>query len=205
MKNYTFTEDWFSHDGLWVLNDLDINKELHFLEIGTFEGKSTIWFLENILQNKKSTITCVDPWLDYSLGEDSLNSYGLETSPWKLEETKTKERFLQNILESGDSDKVKIIQDLSNHAIPQLICQNKKYDLIFIDGNHVAPYVLMDAVMSWSLLNVGGYMMFDDYVWGMDSKVTLRPKNSIDAFGEIFGDYVVDVYSHNRKIYKREK
>ena len=51
MKNYRFTENWFTDDGLVILNDLDVTKELHILEIGSFEGKSTVWFLENILQN----------------------------------------------------------------------------------------------------------------------------------------------------------
>jgi len=205
MKNYRFTEEWFTDDGLSTINHINPNDELHFLEIGSFEGKSTVWFLENFLKNPKSTITCIDPWLNYGQGIDSLNSYGLDTSPWKFGEMKIKEKFLHNIIESGQSDKVKIIQDLSDQALPNLITQNKKYDLIFIDGNHVAPYVLMDSVMSWSLLKLNGYMLFDDYTWGLDREITLRPKKSIDSFCEIFGGYFEDVHSNYRKIIKRVK
>ena len=75
MKNYKFTENWFTLDGLTTLNQVNTKKELHILEIGSFEGKSTIWFLDNILNNENSTITCVDPWLNYSQDHDSLNSY----------------------------------------------------------------------------------------------------------------------------------
>ena len=57
MKNYTFTENWFGEDGLSILNVIDSSKELHILEIGSFEGKSTIWFLDNILQNKNNNWT----------------------------------------------------------------------------------------------------------------------------------------------------
>ena len=205
MKNYKFTEDWFTSDGLSMINKLDENNELHFLEIGSFEGKSTIWFLDNFLKNPKSTITCVDPWLNYGQGKNSLNSYGVSGMPWNFGETKVKERFLKNIVESGYSDKVKIIQELSDRALPQLICQNKKYDLIFIDGNHVAPYVLMDSVMSWPLLKVGGYILFDDYSWGLNGDITLRPKKSIDSFTEIFSDYIEEVYTKNRKVIRRFK
>jgi predicted O-methyltransferase YrrM len=215
MKNYIFTEKWFNDDGFDKITKLTKNSKLDFLEIGSFEGRSTIWFLDVFLQDKNSTITCIDPWLNYSQNEDSLNSYGSESSVWKFGETKVKERFLKNITENGNLDKVKIIQELSDKALPILINENKKYDLIFIDGNHVAPYVLMDSVMSWPLLKVGGYMIFDDYDWGLDMPgsfqetdnvgMTLRPEKAIDSFIDIFSDYIEIIYSNHRKIIRRVK
>ena len=44
MINYKFTEDWFSADDLVQFLPLKTQKEIHFLEIGSFEGKSTVWF-----------------------------------------------------------------------------------------------------------------------------------------------------------------
>ena len=205
MKKYNFTQEWFTDDGLSEITLLDKNSELHFLEIGSFEGKSTIWYLDNLLSNPKSTITCIDPWVNYSQGKNSLNTYGFTNSEWRFGESGVKGRFLHNILESGYSNKVKIIQDLSDVALPQLQCQNKSYDLIFIDGNHVAPYVMMDSVMSWKLLKVGGYMIFDDYTWGMEKDKTIRPKESIDYFVDIFQDYIEVVYTKYRKIIRRKK
>jgi predicted O-methyltransferase YrrM len=202
MKNYKFTEEWFTDDGLSVLN-VDKTKELHILEIGSFEGKSTIWFLENILQNKNSTITCVDPWMNYSQDHDSLNSYFKETNEWDLKERKTKEIFLYNIVESGDSNKVVVRQGFSDKVLPSLITEQKIYDIIFIDGNHTAPYVMMDAVMSWSLLKNGGIFIFDDYTWGLHKPTTLRPKESVDYFIESFNDYLIELYSNCRKIVKK--
>jgi hypothetical protein len=63
-----YTVSWFSEVVALenVLKDLNKESQLHFLEIGCYEGKSTTWFIENYLKNKKSTITCVDPWLPYS-------------------------------------------------------------------------------------------------------------------------------------------
>ena len=128
MKNYKFTENWFTLDGLTTLNQVSTKKELHILEIGSFEGKSTIWFLDNILNNENSTITCVDPWLNYSQGHDSLNSYFKDDCEWNLSERKTKEIFLHNIIESGRSEKVIIKEGFSNKVLPSLILENKKYD-----------------------------------------------------------------------------
>lgn len=203
MRNFTFTEDWFIEDGLTVLNNVDSSNELHVLEIGSFEGKSTIWFLDNILQHQKSTITCVDPWLDYSQNQDSLNSYEKKNNEWKMIERGIKQNFLQNIIESGYSDKVLIRQGFSDKILPSLITEQKIYDIIFIDGNHTAPYVLMDAIMSWTLLKKGGIIIFDDYTWGLDRPTTLRPKESVDYFMSTFGEYVVELYSNYRKIVKK--
>lgn len=203
MKNYKFTEDWFTQDGLSVLNNLDIKKEIHFLEIGCFEGRSTIWFLDNILQNKNSTITCVDSWVNFSQDHDSLNSYFKENNEWDLKQRKTKEIFLHNIVESTNSEKVIVRQGFSDKVLPSLITEQKMYDIIFIDGNHTAPYVMMDAIMSWQLLKNGGIIIFDDYLWELGKPATLRPKESVDYFILTFSDYITELYSNYRKIIKK--
>ena len=203
MKNYTFTENWFTDDGLSTLNEIKYTEEIHILEIGSFEGKSTVWFLENFLQNKNSTITCVDPWMDYSQDHDSLNSYFREENEWNLTERRTKEIFLHNIIESSSSNKVIIRQGFSDKILPSLITEQKMYDIIFIDGNHTAPYVMMDTIMSWTLLKKGGIIIFDDYTWGLDKPSTLRPKESVDYFMLTFADYVTELYSNYRKIIKK--
>jgi len=203
---YTFTEQWFGQDGLEKITELNKNLKLDFLEIGSFEGESTIWFLDTFLQNEDSTITCIDPWQNYSQDKDSLNSYGTESSDWKFGDMNIKETFLNNITKNGSIHKVRVIQELSDRALPVLINENKKYDLIFIDGNHVAPYVLMDSVMSWPLLKVGGYMIFDDYKWGLNKgQHTIRPDKAIDDFIDIFSDYIEVIHSNYRKIIKRIK
>ena len=55
-----FTQDWFSHNipGLEsIVKLLPSNKDI--LEIGSFEGRSTCWFLENVLADD-GTIFCID-------------------------------------------------------------------------------------------------------------------------------------------------
>ena len=85
MKNYNYTVDWFGGgEDLKQIIKFDSESELHILEIGSFEGRSTIWFLENLLKNPKSTITCVDPWTSYSQNSDSFNSYNTEGTEWNF-------------------------------------------------------------------------------------------------------------------------
>ena len=202
MKNYKFTEDWFSADDLVQFLPLQTQEEIHILEIGSFEGKSTIWFLENILTNDKSTITCVDPWTTYSQNNNSFDSYNKVDSEWNFEDNKN--TFLYNIELSGVSNKVIIEQGYSNEILPKFIVDKKRYDIIFIDGNHTSPFVITDGIMSWYLLKKNGLMIFDDYLWG-DCNSTLSPKLAVDSFVDCFKDYIEVVWSKYRLTIKKIK
>src|SRR5574343_585970 len=101
---YNFSQDWFSHNDLEKYLPFNRNEELHFLEIGSFEGRSAIWFLENMLLNEKSTITCIDPWLDYSLNNNSFNSYNDLNAIHK--DSISKDIFIDNINISEQKHKV---------------------------------------------------------------------------------------------------
>jgi len=63
-------------------------------------------------------------------------------------------------------------------------------DLVYIDGSHQAPDVLSDAVLGFQLLKVGGLMIFDDYLWHIESPTAKDPLNmpkpGIDAFMNVF-------------------
>lgn len=186
--NYTFTQHWIHYDELE--RHLSPSKnEFHVLEIGSFEGRSTVWFIENLLSNPNSTVTCIDPWTNYSQNRDSLNSYDKEYTDWNFAEQNTKQIFMNNILATNKQEQVKILQGLSSYVLPQLVLENKMYDLIYIDGNHTSPCVLFDAVVSWNLLKVGGLLIFDDYAWEPHREETLRPKLAADCFLQCFFDY----------------
>ena len=131
MKNYKYTENWFSFSDLEQFLPLNTQEELHILEIGSFEGKSTIWFLENILQNPNSTITCIDPWTSYSQDSKSFESYFKTDAEWDF--TSHYNTFLYNTEQSGVFNKVIINQGFSHDILPKLITQNKQYNIIY-DG-----------------------------------------------------------------------
>jgi len=201
MKNYKYTENWFSSEDLEQFLPLNTQEELHILEIGSFEGKSTIWFLENLLQNPKSTITCIDPWTSYSQNSNSFNSYNQNNTEWDFQSHK--DTFLYNIELSESKNKVIPYQGFSYDILPKLIIQNKQYDIIFIDGNHVAPFVLTDSVLSWYLLKNKGIMIFDDYLWDYQSGETLTPKLAVDSFISNFRDYCNIIWDGYRKAIKK--
>jgi len=69
------------------------------------------------------------------------------------------------------------------------------FDIIYIDGSHLAPDVLFDAVFAWPRLAPSGILIFDDYGWRPDLPPAERPQPSIDRFMELFGDEfeVIDI------------
>ncbi|WP_162666955.1 class I SAM-dependent methyltransferase [Gemmata massiliana] len=57
-----FTEDWFAYNvPVWarVLAPL-VGKPVRALEIGVFEGRSTVWLLENVLTHPDVSLTWTD-------------------------------------------------------------------------------------------------------------------------------------------------
>jgi hypothetical protein len=64
---------------------------------------------------------------------------------------------------------------------------------------------MMDAIMSWELLNDNGIIIFDDYLWEMSRPTNLRPKESVDYFMLTFSDYITELHSNYRKIIKKIK
>src|SRR5438067_13537161 len=60
---FNYTQDWFSSRiPLWEKHLLAFKgqEQLRFLEIGCFEGRSTVWLLENMLTHPSCHITVVD-------------------------------------------------------------------------------------------------------------------------------------------------
>lgn len=151
-RGFDFTSDWF-HGGIqydFDTNiDLDKNKELQILEVGAFEGKSTIWISETYLNHSDSRLTVVDPFLSSDKTTDVTNE--------------TINRFLTNIKKSNNFSKIVFFKDLSENSLSLFLYEKRKYDLIFIDGSHLSRDIILDIALSWRMLKDGGYLVMDDY------------------------------------------
>jgi hypothetical protein len=153
---YSFGFDLFTpHIPVWnkLVGDLR-DKEISVLEIGAFEGSSSTWIVDSLLSHPKSRLVSVDPFL---MGSEA--------------------RYMRNLEATARREQVCVVKDRSRNALVALAAdaQGKKFDLIYIDGDHTASSVLEDAVLAFALLAQGGVMIFDDY--GMDDV-----KRAVDGF-----------------------
>jgi len=160
-----FTTDWFTHNiPNFELCTKTAPDNKMYLEIGCFEGRATCWMLQNALADY-GAITCVDP-------------YAPESHLWKLFNTNPLANFNENVKEAmKPMQYLSLIQKPSYQGLAELICEEKKFDFIYVDGDHRPHMALMDGCMAWGLLKHGGTMLFDDYLY--PEKPT---KDGIDAF-----------------------
>lgn len=77
----------------------------------------------------------------------------------------------QNLERAGLAGYVEVIEQLSAAALPRLITEQQKYDLIYVDGSHQFEDVLIDFVFCHELLNIGGIILFDDSTDSQVAKV----------------------------------
>lgn len=156
-----YSYDWFSKNVpeilCWVKPVMMGIERPKVLEIGSFEGMSTRWFIEKFLQEDDSYIHCVDTW------EGSM-----EHKLCDIDFSDTYDVFVHNLKDHIDQGKCIVHRGMSSVVLPELISKGERFDLIYIDGSHTAADVMTDAVLSYLLLNVGGVILFDDYVWKLD-------------------------------------
>lgn len=159
-----FTADWFTPNiPVWsrLLAPL-VGTNVQALEIGSHEGRSAVWLLQNVLTHPDARLTCVDPW----------------------PQPEFEGRFDANVEETGRSGQVRKLRGTSHDVLPSL--SPDSMDLIYVDGSHEGRDVLHDAVLSWRLLRRGGMLIFDDYVWR--GPCVHPPRPAIDAFLNLWAD-----------------
>ena len=183
MSEYNFTQDWFHWaPEVWkhlvpMLPERDTRKGRNFLEIGSFEGRSTVWIMENMME-EGDYINCIDTW-------EGGEEHGAEDMNAVLE------RFWHNTSLAFDRFPNRYFESLkgtSYERLADLAVSGLEHDFIYIDGSHIARDVLTDACMAWPLLKPKGIMVFDDYMWGEPRDILHRPKPAVDCFTNLFAE-----------------
>lgn len=185
-SNRIYSKNWFNPEPFKILNEFKNLNDINFLEIGSFEGLSTNFFIDNYLTGNNCFITCIDPWIEYSRSTVG-NIQGWDD----LINDQTYERFCSNTIDNRD--KIIIHRNLSKNILPSLSCI---YNFIYIDGDHTTSSVLYDAVYGFQILLKNGIMIFDDYDW---SYATESPKIAIDLFLSDYKDSI-DIISIDSQV-----
>ena len=124
---------------------------------------------------------CVDPWEQLSK-EDGSNE-GYENIP------------IQNIENNFDKNLEPHQGKFKKYKMTSEVFFKKNtfdFDVIYIDGSHLAENVLNDCISSWSCLKKNGILILDDFFWNNYDKIQDNPAYAINIFlKEIKNDYKI--------------
>lgn len=186
MTKYNFSNGWFDHTARksWdqTIPKLQPKK---ILEIGSYEGASACYLIDNLDSADAIELHCVDTW-----------GGGVEHITEGVDMEAVERRFDENVTMALKGKKKRITlekhKEPSELALSKLLSEGHQstFDFVYVDGSHQAPDVLIDAVLGFKLLRVGGIMAFDDYIWAEElpyGKDPLRcAKPAIDAFTNLY-------------------
>jgi predicted O-methyltransferase YrrM len=175
-RKYIFTQDWFDKYKPYFGAILEAIRPARILEIGSFEGRSTVFIATESLKWNRVELTSIDSW-----------SGGQEHSG--IDFSTVEKNFDSNIaiLKSDNNSFEHIkIKGRTKDELPKLIVDKRRYDMIYVDGSHEPKDVLYDLCLAYELLKHGGVMIADDYKWspalpGTEDLLRM-PKIAIDAF-----------------------
>jgi predicted O-methyltransferase YrrM len=126
-----------------------------YLELGSWEGQSAVlagWLFP------QARVTAVD-WFANS---DANARFDHNTAPL-----------------SGRLEKIK---GTTYDVLSRFATEGRRFDVIYIDADHQFDAVMMDTILSWQLLRVGGYLIWDDYLSDPLNAPMFRTRLAIDAW-----------------------
>jgi predicted O-methyltransferase YrrM len=141
-------------------------------EIGTFHGESAEWALKNIYTHPSSHYYCIDPFT----GEEQ-QAFGIDCTDMEAIARKRLSVYPQAVIIKGYSQEV-------------LKTFPERLDSIYVDGSHVAKDVLVDSVLGFELLKVGGILIWDDFKWDIVPDRLDRPRMAITSFLKIYSRHL---------------
>lgn len=172
-------------------------RPVRVLELGSWEGLSLSFWLQHILsRHPDSLIVCVDHFDD------------METDAGAAR----RQRLLANARLFPLPNKLRVLPNFTLPALMQVLHDHGRgssaddgftalagegFDLVYVDADHTARGTLLDALLAWKLLRTGGHMLFDDYMWPVQSDRHPHnppsvdhpdhPQTGIDAFLKLAG------------------
>ncbi len=209
LMTYEFTNQWFEQSAkpTWdQIIGVHVNPK-KILEIGSYEGKSLCYLIENLgIKGSDLEIHAIDTWAG---GKDIVSVLIKEN----FNMSDVEEKFHKNINHAIEKVKAHSKIDLHVHKgqsdieVAKLFVNGYAdyFDLIYVDGSHETFDTLVDLVLSFKCLAKDGLLIVDDYLWqsGKDGVINhdFNPKTAIDAFVNIAISKIALVQANNSQVY----
>jgi len=191
MPYYKYTQTWFSHSEIkyHMATLLDKSKENHILEIGCYEGLSSVFFADNFInvegstESTGSTLTCVDPFLNI---DNNDHKYLLQNG----EEL----NFDYNISKCKNTEKITIHKMTADDFFimtAKAAKAAKTFNFIYVDGSREPDLIKRDMENSFSVLEKQGIMWMNGYDDGGYGDGDVIKKVMDDFLDKYAGQYIV--------------
>jgi len=151
-------------------------EKMSVLEIGCFEGLSSVYLADNLLHHEESTLVCVDPFMHIQNNDHA-----------DLLQNNAEALFDYNISHCNYPDKVSVHKITSDTFFET---NQKKYDFIYIDGSHQCDIITRDMENSLRFLNTNGIMWMDDYCGGQEGNI----RRTMNAFVRSHADQLTVIH-----------
>jgi len=163
--------DYFNNNYIKVKS----GEQVKVLEVGTYTGISLI----NIVKLIPNSIGYgVDKWTNYIEGNNNNNVEMLNN----IDEMNVESSFYKNISVEGLSDRISGIKGDSYEVLFEMMKEGKMFDFIYIDGSHLSFDCYSDLMISWRLLEKGGILAIDDYLYNTEGAVVDSPFEGVNHF-----------------------
>lgn len=154
---------------------------VNYVEIGCWEGASAEWVARNILTHPESRGFGIDPYdgVHVLRHSDEVMQSRCEIAARRL----------------AFCDRWQWIRSTSQQALRSWMTP---IDILYIDGQHEAPYVLADFVLAWPHLRVPGLVIFDDWAIGLRKRFPCVPE-AVRAIERTFAGLVEPARPYGRQ------
>lgn len=129
----------------------------HAVEIGSWQGKSTVCIARGLRAKNQAVLTCIDPF-DASGDNESSDEYGDRATDLG---GPLRRAFEENLAAADVRDLIDVRPGLSHEHAASI---EESIDLLFLDGNHSYESVRRDFE-DWSpKIRAGGFLALHDVV-----------------------------------------
>jgi hypothetical protein len=163
--------EYFNNNYSKVKNGETIN----VLEVGSYTGISLI---NLVLLIPNSIGFGIDKWEKYIEGNENQIIEIL----YNIDELEIEASFYKNVEVAGIKERIHGIRGDSYEILIEMIKENKIFDFIYVDGSHKLLDCYSDLILSWKLLNEGGILAIDDYLYNMEGPVVESTFECINHF-----------------------
>jgi hypothetical protein len=184
-------EDVFSSNiPVWE-NIVSQFNSINYLEIGSFEGRSTVFISEQ--KNMKSVMA-----VDTFKGSDEYDKDGMAKHN-HISFDVVYENFKMNLKLVNKKD-INFLKDTSDNFFTN---NKSQFNLIYIDGSHHYDNVKKDFINAYSCIEKNGIMIFDDFLWFYYEDFKKNPICAIIECYKMYKDNLELIFLNHQIIFRK--